>query len=161
MRQALTQAAELQRKSVRHALQTPAVGATLLAITQWLEALPARKEPGDAKAGPDISLRRWARQRITRLHKKMKQALKDTAHPDSQHRARILSKRLRYGVEALRPLLPRRQAERWHARATALQTGIGAARDLAQAGLLAARFEADPGLAEFLRGVAAGQPGPR
>ncbi|ABM35414.1 CYTH and CHAD domain-containing protein [Polaromonas naphthalenivorans] len=161
MLQALTQAALLQRKSVRHALQTPAVGATLLAITQWLEELPASKGPDDAKAGPDISLRRWARQRITRQHKKMKQALKDTAHPESQHRARILSKRLRYGIEALRPLLPRRQAERWHAKATALQTGIGATRDIMQAGVLAVRFEADPGLAEFLRGVAAGQPVPR
>ncbi len=161
MLQALTDAATLQRKSVRHALETPAVGAALLTITQWLEALPEQNGPDDAKADLNLSLRRWARRRIARLHKKMKIALQDVAHPESQHRARILSKRLRYGIEALRAVLPHRQAERWHARATALQTGIGAARDIMQAGVLAARFEADPGLAEFLRGVAAGQPKPR
>jgi len=160
MLQALTQAARLQRKSVRYALEAPAVGSTLLAITQWLEELPelsGQNGAGDAKADLKISLRRWARRRIDRLHKKMKLALEDTAHPESQHRARILSKRLRYGIEALRPLLTRQHTKRWHPKATKLQTSIGATRDVMQAAALAARLEADPGLAEFLRGVAAGQ----
>ena len=151
---ALTQAATLQRKLVRHALEAPAVGATLLATTQWLEALA---EPHDAGEALKISLRRWARQRIIRLHKKLKIALKDFTNPQSQHRARILSKRLRYGIEALRPLLPRRHTRRWHPQAMTLQTRIGATRDLLQAAALAAEQGKDAGLAEFLRGVAVGQ----
>lgn len=160
MLQALTQAASLQRKSVRYALEAPAVGSTLLAITQWVETLTGPNGPGAAKADLKMPLRRWAGRRIARLHKQMKQAIKDCADPQSQHRARIFSKRLRYAIEALRPLLPRRQARRWHAQATALQTRIGATRDMQQAAALAASLEADPGLAEFLRGVAVGQASP-
>ena len=160
MLQALTDAAKLQRKSVRYALEAPAVGSTLLAITQWLEALPEQNGPGNAKADLKMSLRRWARRRIVRLHEQLKVALKDSANPESQHRARILSKRLRYGIEALRPLLPKRQTQRWHPKATELQTSIGATRDILQAATLAAKLEADPGLAEFLRGVAVGQAKP-
>jgi inorganic triphosphatase YgiF len=157
MLQALTDAAKLQRKSVRYALETPAVGSTLLAITQWLEALPEQNGPGNAKTDLKVPLRSWARRRIDRLHAQLKVALKDSANPESQHRARIFSKRLRYAIEALRPLLPKRQARRWHLQATALQTSIGATRDMQQAAALVARLEADPGLAEFLRGVAVGQ----
>ena len=83
--------------------------------------------------------------------------MKDVDDPQSQHRARILSKRLRYGIEALQPLLAKRPARRWHAKAVALQTGIGTARDLLQAAALAADPGKDAGLAEFLRGVAVGQ----
>jgi len=157
MLQALTQAASLQRKSVRYALEAPAVGSTLLAITQWLETLAGQIGPGAAKVDLKMPLRRWARRRIVGSHKKLKRALKNSADPQSQHRARIFSKRLRYAIEALRPLLPKRQAKRWHRQATALQTSIGATRDMQQAAALVARLEADPGLAEFLRGVAVGQ----
>jgi len=156
--QNLEQAAKLQRKSVRYALETPAVGTTLLAITQWLEELPAQNRPGDDRPELEISLRRWARHGIVRLHKKMNLAYKDaSAHPDSQHRARILSKRLRYGIEALRAVLPKQHTQRWLPRSTKLQTRIGASRDVLQAGALASKLEADPGLAEFLRGVAVGR----
>ena len=162
MLHALSDAARLQRKSIAHALEVPAVGATLLAITQWLEDLPRQAGPADHEADASRHpLRRWARQRVTRLHRNMKRALADSAHPDSLHRARILAKRLRYAIEALRPLLPRRYTERWLARAIQVQTDIGSARDLQQAGVLAASLENDPGLAEFLRGVAIGQQTPR
>jgi inorganic triphosphatase YgiF len=160
MLQALTQAASLQRKSVRYALEAPTVGSTLLAITQWLETPAGQTGPSAAKADLKMPLRRWAGQRVVRLHKNLKRALKNSTDPQSQHRARIFSKRLRYGIEALRPLLPKRQARRWHQQATALQTRIGATRDMHQAAALVARLEADPGLAEFLRGVAVGQAGP-
>ena len=158
--QALTQAATLQRKSVRYALEVPAVGATLLAITQWLEGLSASPRPGNTKAEPKESLRRWARRRIVRLHEQLKVACKDTGNPDSQHRARILAKRMRYGIEALHPLLPKKHTQRWYQQATSLQTNIGATRDVIQAGALVARLEADLGLVEFLRGVAIGQTRP-
>ena len=161
MLQALSDAARLQRKSIGHALEVPAVGATLLTITQWLEDLPKQQGPADKDAVEHRHfLRRWARQRVDRLHRNMMRALADTAHPESLHRARILAKRLRYAIEALRPLLPRRHTKRWLPKATKLQTGIGATRDLQQAGVLASRLEIDPGLAEFLRGVAVGQEKP-
>lgn len=158
MLQALTRAASVQRKAVRYALEAPAVGAALLAATQWLEGLPpADAAPGPARAGIEMPLRRWARRRIDRLHHRLGTALKDADSPESRHRARILAKRLRYGIEALRPLLPKRQAERWHKQALDLQTRIGATRDLAQAAALVAKLDADRGLVEFLRGVVAGQ----
>ncbi|WP_114971685.1 CHAD domain-containing protein [Rhodoferax ferrireducens] len=156
MTQALTQGAELQRKAVRYALQEPSVGASLLATTQWLEGLTASPTAGDAVTESKLSLRRWSRRRIDRLHAQFKRALKDACDPESQHRARILAKRMRYGIEALRSLLPKKRAQRWGQQATGLQTSIGTTRDLMQAATLVARLELDRGLAEFLRGVAAG-----
>jgi CHAD domain-containing protein len=161
MAQALTHAAMLQRKSIRYALEAPAIGSALLATTQWLEELSAPKGSGDARVDLKTSLRRWARRRIVRLHDQLKVALRDSANPDGQHRVRILSKRMRYGIEALRPLLPKRHTKRWYPQATNLQTSIGAIRDVMQAGVLAAKTEVDPGLVEFLRGVAVGQERPR
>jgi len=162
MLQILSNAAGLQRQSIAQALEVPAVGVALLAITQWLENLP--KQQGSADRDADTSkrpLRRWARQRIRRLHRKLERALADSDHPESLHRARLLAKRLRYAIEALRPLLSRRHIKRWLPQAIQLQTDIGSARDLHQASVLAARLEIDPELAEFLRGVVAGQPAPR
>lgn len=158
MLHALSDAARIQRKAVAHALEVPAVGATLLAITQWLEDLPRQEGPANHAADePRLTLRRWARQRVERLHRNMLRALADTAHPESQHRARILAKRLRYAIEALQPLLPGRQTKRWLPQAKKLQADIGTTRDLQQASVLAVRLEIDPGLAEFLRGVAVGR----
>jgi len=154
---ALLQAANLQRKSVRYALHEPTVGATLLAATQWLEELSAPTGPIDAGIERKVSLKGWARRRIVRLHKQLKLAGKDQSSPDGQHRVRILAKRTRYGIEALRNLLPKRRAKRWYQQAASLQQSLGAARDVMQAGVLAARLEADRGLVEFLRGVAVGE----
>lgn len=157
MTKALRHAADLQRKSVRYALQVPAVGVSLLGTTQWLEVLSAPTGPGEAGIELKVPLRRWARQRIARLHKQLKAARKDTGNPDSQHRARILAKRTRYGIEALGSLLPKKDSQRWRQQATSLQTSLGAARDVMQASALAAKLEVDGGLAEFLRGVSVGR----
>lgn len=154
---AMNDAAVLRHRSICHALEVPAVGTTLLAMTQWLEELPAQISPDDPKASQKNALRHWARDRIARLHKKMETALEDTAHPESLHQARLLAKRLRYGIEALRPVLHKRQAKRWLKQATQLQTSIGMTRDVHQAGVLASQMETDSGLAEFLRGLAIGQ----
>jgi CHAD domain-containing protein len=128
----------------------------LLATTQWLAGLTAPSGAGDAVAEPKLSLRRWSRRRIDRLHAQFRRALGQACDPESQHRARILAKRMRYGIEALRSLLPGKRARRWGQQATSLQTSIGATRDLMQAAALVARLELDRGLAEFLRGVAVG-----
>ena len=155
--QALTQAADVQRKAVCYALAVPSVGAALLAITQWLEELTHNQESENARDALKISLRRWARRRIARLHKQLTNALQDVDTLEGQHRARILAKRTRYGIEALKPLLSRRRTKPWYRQATDLQTNIGMARDVVQANLLVVKVQADHELAEFLRGVAVGQ----
>lgn len=159
MTETLNQAAQRQRKAVRDALEVPAVGLALLETTQWLAQVPAEILASDAaRAESGRSLRRWTRQRMARLRKQFRTALQHQAEsPESQHRVRILAKRLRYGVEAFKPLLPERRSQRWHQQATALQTGIGMARDLAQAGELLSRLDMPGDLTAFLRGVAAGQ----
>ena len=157
MTQALIDAARLQRKTVRYALQEPTVGAALLATTQWLEHLSMLKGPGDAVVEPKVSLRRWARRRIVRLQEQLQRASKEAENPADLHRVRILAKRVRYGIEALRALLPKKRTQRWYQQATNLQTSIGASRDVMQAGALVARLDTDRGLVEFLRGVVVGK----
>jgi inorganic triphosphatase YgiF len=157
MMQALMDATQLQRKTVRYALQQPTVGANLLAATRWLIEMFAANAPDDAGAESKTSLRRWSRHRIARLQRQLKVARHDTDNPTSQHRVRILAKRLRYCVEALRSVLPKQRATRLCLRATSLQMGLGTRRDVQQAGVLLAELEVDHGLVEFLRGVAVGQ----
>ncbi len=157
LNQALTQSADVQRKAICYALEVPSVGAALLGITQWLEELPQQKESRNAQDALDMSFRRWARHRIARLHKQLTDALQDADTLEGQHRARILAKRTRYGIEALKPLLNRQRTKRWYRQATDLQTNIGMARDVVQANLLVVKVQADHELAEFLRGVAVGQ----
>lgn len=67
-----------------------------------------------------------------------------------------LAKRL-----ARTPQLARRKPTHWHLHNTYLQVSIGATCDVMQAGAIAVRLEADRGLVDFLRGVAAGQSRPR
>lgn len=157
MTQSLLQEAKLQRKSVRYALEDPAVGATLLAATQWLEELSAIKEVEGAVADAKVSLPRWSKRRLDRLHRQLKIARNDTDDPASLHRVRILAKRLRYGIDTLRIYLPKRRAKRWYRQATSLQLELGANRDGVHAGALLAKLDADRGLIEFVRGVSIGQ----
>ena len=157
MNQALRHDTGIGRKAVRYALRAPGVGESLLATTQWLEGLAASASPGQPAAEVRLSLRRWSRQRAKRLYAAYRRAVKAVDTPESQHRARIAAKRLRYGLEALRTLLPKKRAKRWLQQATRLQTNIGATRDFTLAHAFVARQDLDPGLAEFLRGVAAGR----
>ena len=153
---ALNEAANLQRKAARYALQVPAVGACLLAITKWLEGLT---DPGAAEPlapEPTTPPRRWALARIRHLHKQLKLASSVSDQPDQQHRVRILAKRVRYNTEALKGLLPSKLARRWQQQASGLQDSLGAARDARQAAVLVTELKVDPELAEFLRGFAAG-----
>ena len=150
---ALNHTARLQRQAVRRALQEPGVGMCLLALTEWLENLSALK-----KTGPERKekLRDWARRQTLRMHQRLEMAQKDAQTEQEQHRVRILAKRLRYGVEALRDLLPKRLANTCFEQALRLQSGLGLTRDVSQAGVLVARNALDPAIAAFLRGVAVG-----
>jgi CHAD domain-containing protein len=162
MNQILLQATQLERQAVRQALEVPAVGACLLAVTHWLEqlAMPAETVTSDGQADPQASMQNWSRRRIARLHRQLEVALAHLDSPQAEHQARILAKRLRYGIEALRPLLSPRRSKRWYQQAINLQTLIGDKRDVLQASVLLAQLPVHPELAEFLRGVAAGREKP-
>lgn len=161
MAQSMSDAARLQHKAVQYALRKPALGRALLATTQWLAELPHQLDdtgPGPKHQPP--ALQRWARQRLDQLHAQLERNLEHSDNPQRQHRIRILAKRMRYGIEALKPLLPKRKAKTWYQQAVQLQTGLGTSRDMVQAGVLAAGVGADPELVAFLRGVAVGQQRP-
>lgn len=153
MLSALAQAAALQRQRVREAMQAPAVGVCLLAFTQWLEQLSGQ---GDTRPVKKAALQGGARRGIARLQQRLELARKNAAEPEQQHRVRILAKRLRYGVEALRELLPKRQADACSELATRLQDTLGFSRDVAQAGALVNEHAVDPAIQAFLQGVVTG-----
>jgi inorganic triphosphatase YgiF len=150
----LAQAAFLQRKAVRYALQDPSVGSCLLATTQWLHDLSAAGTLAIPEA--DASLRRWTQDRVLRLREQLKLAHKTVEAPEQQHRVRILAKRMRYDLEALGKLLPRKRVQRWHEQAMQLQSELGDSRDAMQAIALLVELGTDRGLTEFLRGHALG-----
>ena len=162
MDQTLMHAAQLQRTPLRHQLQDPAIGVSLLAIPHWLASAPAWTAMNEAGLNQDKTLSQWAKRRVTRLHEHFKLALKDANttnaadEPNIQHRARILAKQMRYGIEAMDSLLPKKRSQRWLEQAIDLQSRIGASRDLVQAGALIARLAVDRELVAFLRGVAVG-----
>jgi inorganic triphosphatase YgiF len=150
---ALAATANQQREALRFALTRPAVGSSLLAITGWLDNL-ATNGPQALHKPP--SLKAWSRHRVIRQQAQLHEALTDQADTNGQHRARILAKRLRYGIEALSPLLARQQREDWYQQAIDLQTSLGRQRDIRQAFVLLQTLPADPALLEFLRGFCAG-----
>ncbi len=155
LKRALGAAAQLQHQRLRNALEAPAVGATLIAITQWLEGIPSRDQPKVKKKKPtDTTV--WARACAERLHGKLKAAPAYAKDPKIQHRTRILSKKMRYCVESLQSLLPEKRARRWHQSATRLQEKIGSARDIMQTLAIVASLEVDTELVAFLQRTAAG-----
>ena len=83
MTQSLLEEAKLQRKSVRYALEDPAVGATLLVATQWLEELSAIEGVEGAGADVKVPLPRWSKRRLDGLHRQLKIARNDTDNPAS------------------------------------------------------------------------------
>lgn len=153
MTTALAQATEQQRQTVRQALQRPALGVSLLTMVQWLEDCFA-----DQQGAPrhKEAVRTWAKRRTQRLRRQLEDAQKLAGTPEQWHRVRLLAKRLRYSMEDLQGLLPRRLAKHGAQQATAMQNRLGAARDMAQVSVLVAKLDCDACLVEFLRGVAVG-----
>jgi inorganic triphosphatase YgiF len=156
---ALRQAATRQLQALREAVAQPEVGAALLAFTEWLEGLGAITIPVEAPVEKSASLRHWARRRVRRLHRQLRDALQLAIDSEGQHRARIRAKHMRYGIDALRALLPARRTQAWYRQAQAWQALLGSRRDLQQAALLVATLRAPEGPVAFLRGVAAAQRG--
>ena len=147
------------RTELHQVLDNPATGLALLAVTQWLDALA-----GGHSTGPDGDVaapepRAWAVRKMRAQRRKLRAACASTDDAERMHQVRILAKRLRYGVDALRPLLSARRARRWHLLATRLQTGIGLQRDAVLAATLVAALGGCMPIAEFLRGHIAGSAG--
>jgi inorganic triphosphatase YgiF len=161
LQEAIAMATQAQHQRVRQTLFDPAAGATLLALTEWLEITGTPTQPANDSAAQNQNLRDWARLRMERLQTQLKDSQKKTKKTDHLHRTRILAKRLRYGVETLRPVLPKRRAQRWHRQAAHLQNAMGAERDLQQALRLSKRLKAHATLLAFLRAVALGRNHPR
>jgi CHAD domain-containing protein len=156
--EALKQETEQKRDAVRNALQLPTVGASLLAIAQWLEQLSEIEELPPVHKG---SSRHWVERQILRLNKQMENARTEAETFEQWHRVRILAKRLRYSSEALHGLLPRQLAKDYISRAAEIQSSIGAKRDVAQASALVTKLKLDRCIAEFLRGVVIGAEWPK
>jgi CHAD domain-containing protein len=154
MEQAMVRTAEEQRQAMRGAMDDTAGQETLLAITQWLENKAAWKKSSESKRDRAKSLRQWAKRRAVRAHEQLQTARRDCGTVERQHRTRILAKRMRYSIEALRPLLPKRRAERWYQQAIDLQADIGITRDVMQAATIASTLGVDRELVAFLRNAA-------
>jgi inorganic triphosphatase YgiF len=153
----LSEQARERRSAARRLLQDTRIGRCLLQSTRWLD----NPEP-DADAQPTakddrLSLRQWAIQRATRLHGRLKKATQHAQDAQSRHGARILAKRTRYSIEALRDVLPRHITRKWYRQAVATQKSIGSDRDLQQAIVLLTRLPAASDIVAFLRGVAVGR----
>lgn len=152
---ALADEVQTQRLAVHAALDDPAVGLTLLEMTRWLET--PWTLTGSASALCTTSVSAWAWRRTAKLIDRLDVTAVDAHDPLIQHRARIVSKRLRYCIEAVRPLLPKRRAQRAYQLAAQLQTRLGSNRDVLQAIEIASQLGAADGIVAFLRGVSVGQ----
>ena len=144
------------RAGLHDALDDVATGQALIGITQWLEALATRDLPQGNTRKAQGPARAWALRTMRRQRRALRDAMQGTDNAQRLHQVRILAKRLRYGVDTLRPLLPARRARRWHQLAARLQADLGAQRDALQAALLVQQLPGHAQIAEFLRGHLAG-----
>jgi CHAD domain-containing protein len=150
----LDEAATSQRLAVRDAVRAPAVGATLLSITRYIEETSlihaVATESKALRLGP------WTEHRLRKIKRKLDMSTKAASDKKGQHRARILAKRLRYGLESMQSVLPHSLTKRWLKDAAAVQGSIGVSRDFQRLQQLAVDYGAVPGLVEFLRGYVSG-----
>ncbi len=156
-----------QRARARAVLATPATGSALLSLAHELSTPGTADTPHGAKAHAGKRGRShpastaWAVKRFARLERRLSRARtaarQTGAAPQAQHLIRLRAKQARYGAEMLRDLLPKKRQKALVRQTTRLQTDMGNTRDLLQAVKLLSSMPVDPALAEFLRGVAAGQ----
>ncbi|MDO5690904.1 MAG: CHAD domain-containing protein [Pseudomonadota bacterium] len=152
----------IRRAGLLSTLESPGTGQALLRLERWLHLLP------QAAWTPELAERDiggWAAARTKRLHARLAEEVEemDAADLDTeegiehQHNVRLLAKRTRYVLEALRTVLPKERTRRWQEQATELQTNIGAARDLMLLATLLEPLGIQPSILGFMRGVAAGR----
>jgi CHAD domain-containing protein len=127
----------------------------LLLVTQWLENLSGPTPTNQAVVHLTESLASFAKRRTGRLHHQL-QHICQLDEADNAHQIRLLAKRLRYNVESLRPLLPKKLGLAEHQLALQLQARLGAQRDVAQALHLLTQLGAAPELLAFMQGYCLG-----
>lgn len=155
MAQTLEHAAQTQLTDVRATLQAPTVGTCLLLTTQWLENLAGSTQTAPSVIHLTESLASFAKRRTGRLHQQL-QHICQLDEADNAHQIRLLAKRLRYNVESLRSLLPKKRGFAEHQQALQLQARLGAQRDVAQALHLLTQLRAAPDLLAFMQGYSLG-----
>lgn len=138
---ALETEAKARRAVLRGLLIKPAIGDALWAQVLWLLQLKEYGQQIHRRRDDKSSLVEWASHHVGRIHRKFKHARERCRDAQTQHRARIWAKRLRYASEDFRKLLPR-AARKWHKEAVQLQSDFGAQRDLQTAAALAERHGA-------------------
>ena len=162
METAVTAERRIRRAGLLAVLGATGTGQALLGLERWLHALP------QAAWTPELaerSIADWAVGRTKRLHSRLAAEIEEMEAADldteegieHQHNVRLLAKRTRYVLEALRTVLPKERTRRWQEQATELQTSIGASRDLMLLATLLEPLGIDRGILGFLRGVAAGR----
>jgi CHAD domain-containing protein len=87
------------------------------------------------------------------MHKDLRLATASANTAKRQHRTRILAKHLRYSIEMLRDVLPRKHAEKWYLEASNLQSRLGRTRDLLRASTLAEELQVSSAIAEHLQSI--------
>lgn len=150
---ALAQERQTQRAALLQCLAEPVVGQALVHITAWLETGTITLAQTLGKQGTRTPAK-WVRRRMEKLAMELASGQLQAREMQDLHRLRILAKRLRYGVENMRPLLPKKRAARWLRSATQLQTHVGWERDQQQAIALAQRLNGPAEIIAFLRGAA-------
>ncbi len=128
--QRLVKKRQLLQAQVLAALDQPIVGATILEIGRWVEQGIAPGKASKGKFHKPKNVVPVLKRQISHWVEQLSARPRDAGDSATQHRTRILSKRLRYAVEALRPILPSKQVKMWHRMAMRLQTEIGFNRDL-------------------------------
>ena len=148
----LAHAGTNSRSALHGSIDNPATGQALIDISRWLDTLTHTDANGIGLRHPPADPRAWALRHLRRQRQQLRSALKSTDRASRQHRLRILAKRLRYGVDMLRQVLPAQRALRWHQLAARLQSEIGNQRDAVLAATLVQGLRGQEPIAEFLRG---------
>jgi len=135
---------ERHQAAARKAVASARHARAVLALSRWLSGVDAEPLP----AGPGLA--DFAERSIRKAHDRLLARARHFAKLDAggRHRLRIEAKRLRYGVDALAPVLASHHVARYHDTVAKLQDALGAANDAVTASRLLP--ELDPPV-EFLR----------
>ncbi|WP_291010264.1 CYTH and CHAD domain-containing protein [Hydrogenophaga sp.] len=153
-----------RRVQLRSQLASPATGAALVGLSQAMFELAGVQSTHAVvrkKKGKKAQTSQWANERMTTLRRRLERTLKSSNEPGAPveliHRSRLQAKRARYAAEMLGDVLPPETGSKLARKATAIQTRVGADRDLQQAITLLQSLNVDASLITFLQGVLAGR----
>lgn len=137
------------REAARAALRSARYARVILDLARWLAQADAA---ADASASP--ALAQFATHLVRRRHRRLVRAAHalGTLTAAQRHDVRIAAKRLRYGVDGLAAVFPRKRVHRYLAALSDLQDALGRANDAASASRLLDELAAPEAFAAFARG---------